>query len=230
MSVAGRSLVSDGGSRFARFASGLRANGPRVLLEVGVNFLAPFAIYSLSRGRLGDVGALMAASAPPLMWSLVEFIRARKVDAIAILVLTGIALSLLAFAGGGGVKFLQLRENLVTGLVGLIFLGSVLIGRPLMFVLAKAGAQRLAPAAAESVAALHDDPPFQRAMLLTTLVWAVGLLAASALNCWLVFQLSIQQFLLVSGPISYAVLGLLTVWTSVYVSRVKRAADARLGR
>jgi len=229
MSVAWRPLVS-GESRISRLAAGLRANGPKVLLEVGVNFALPFAIYSLTRGRLGDVGALMAASAPPLLWSLVEFIRARKVDAIAVLVLTGIALSLLAFAGGGGVKFLQLRENLVTGLVGLIFLGSVLIGRPLMFVLAKAGAQRLAPAAAASVEALRDDAPFQRSMALTTLVWAAGLLSASAVNCWLVFHLSIQQFLLVSGPISYAVIGLLTVWTSVYVSRVKRAADARHAR
>jgi len=67
-------------------------------------------------------------------------------------------------------------------------------------------------------------------MALTTLVWAAGLLSASAVNCWLVFHLSIQQFLLVSGPISYAVIGLLTVWTSVYVSRVKRAADARHGQ
>lgn len=234
MSVAGSSVVSSPetegtGPTGGRFAAFMRANGPRTLAEIGVNFVAPLVIYNLTKGELGDVRALMAASAPPILWSVVEFIRERKVDAIAILVLTGIALSLLAFAGGGGVKFLQLRENLVTGLVGLIFLGSVLVGRPLMFVLAKAGAQRLKPQHAASVAALHDDAPFQRSMALVTLAWAAGLLAASALNCWLVFQLSIQQFMIVSGPISYATIGGLTVFTSIYVSKVKRAADARRG-
>ena len=79
-------------------------------------------------GRLGAAPALIAASAPPILWSIAAFVRQRKVDAISILALCGIALSLMAFAGGGGVKFLQLRENLVTGLIGLIFLGSVAIG------------------------------------------------------------------------------------------------------
>jgi hypothetical protein len=234
MSVAGRSVVSGSQSdgpetKTSRFAAFARANGRRTLAEIGVNFVAPLLIYNLTKSELGDVRALMTASGPPILWSVIEFIRQRKVDAIAILVLAGIALSLLAFAGGGGVKFLQLRENLVTGLIGLIFLGSVLIGRPLMFVLAKAGAQRLKPQHAASVAALHDDAPFQRAMALVTLAWAAGLLAASALNCWLVFELSIQQFMVVSGPISYATIGGLTVFTSIYVSKAKRAADARRG-
>lgn len=217
-------------TRRAKAAAFLRANGAKTALEVAVNFALPFAIYSLTRGALGDVRALMAASAPPLLWSLVEFIRIRKVDAIAILVLTGIALSLLAFAGGGGVKFLQLRENLVTGLVGLIFLGSVLIGRPLIHQLARAGLRRLAPEKAAAFDALRDDPAMRRVMTMATMAWAIGLLGASAVNCVLVFQLSIKQFLLVSGPISYATIGLLSVWTSVYLRRIKGAVDAQLGR
>ena len=211
---------------WAKAAAFIRAHGLKTVVEVSVNFVLPFAIYSYARGGLGDVGALMAASAPPILWSVVEFIRARKVDAIAVLVLTGIALSLLAFAGGGGVKFLQLRENLVTGLVGLIFLGSAAIGRPLIYQLARAGAHRVSgdPSALDG---LRDDPGFRRAMTATTLAWGVGLLAACGLNCALVFMLSIKQFLLVSGPISYGAMGLLTVWTTWYVPREKRLAEAR---
>jgi hypothetical protein len=215
-------------ARRAKAAAFIRANAVRTGLEAAVNIALPFAIYTLTRGSLGDVRALIAASAPPLLWSVVEFIRLRKVDAIAIVVLTGIALSLLAFAGGGGVKFLQLRENLVTGLVGLIFLGSVLIGRPLIHYLAGAGLRRLAPQKAAAFEALRNDPAIRRVMTVATLAWAAGLLAASAVNSALVFQLSIRQFLLVSGPISYATIGLLTVWTSVYLRRIRAAVDARM--
>jgi hypothetical protein len=214
-------------SRLGRIAAVARAQGPDAILEIAVNFALPFLIYSVGSARLGQVPALMAASAPPILWSIAGFIRERRVDAISILVLTGIALSLVAFAGGGGVKFLQLRENLVTGLVGLIFLGSVIIGRPLIHQLVLAGAGRFSPRAVAEVEALREDRGFRRALTLTTLAWAAGLLAASALNCTLVFILSIKQFMLISGPISYAAIGLLTLWTSWFVPHEKHMAEAR---
>ena len=91
----------------------------------------PLLIYRLTQASLGDVGAMMAASAPPIAWSVLQFVHRRKVDALSLLVLAGIALSLLGFLGGGGPRFLQLREHLVAAAIGLIFLGSAAIGRPL---------------------------------------------------------------------------------------------------
>ena len=214
-------------SRLAKAAAYARGHGVKLGLEVLVNFILPFVIYSYGRGTLGDVQALMAASAPPILWSIAAFIRERKVDAISVLVLSGIVLSLMAFAGGGGVRFLQLRENLVTGLVGLVFLGSSAIGRPLIYQLARAGVRRRSADAVAAFEALREDLAFRRAMTAATLVWALGLLAACALNCVLVFILSIRQFLLLSSPISYAVLALLTAWTFWYVPRAKRLAEAR---
>src|SRR5580704_11582211 len=126
-------VAIDAESRLSKVAGYVRAHGLKAGLEVGVNFVLPFVIYSSARGALGDVPALIAAGIPPVAWSIAGFIRERKLDAISILVLAGLALSLLAFAGGGGVKVLQLRENLVSGLVGLVFLGSAAIGKPLIY-------------------------------------------------------------------------------------------------
>src|SRR5579859_538193 len=136
-------------------------------------------------------------------------------------------LSLLAFAGGGGVKFLQLRENIVTGLVGLIFLGSAAISKPLIYQLARAGVRRRAADKVAIVEAVRDDARFGAAMMMATLVWGVGLLATCVAHCALVFIVSIRQFLLISGPLSYATLGLLTAWTFWYVPRAIRSAAAR---
>ena len=54
------------------------------------------------------------------------------------LVVSGIVLSLLAMVGGGGVRFLQLREKLVTGVIGLVFVGSAVVGKPLVYELVRA--------------------------------------------------------------------------------------------
>jgi len=205
----------------------LRAHGVKLVLELVFNFLLPFLIYSYVTGRLGPARALMIASAPPIAWSIVGFIRQRKIDVISVLVLAGIALSLLAFAGGGGVKVLQLRENLVSGLVGLVFLGSAAIGRPLIYQLSRAGARRRGAESIAAVEALRDDPGFRGAMTVATLVWGFGLTAVCAVNCALVFALSIKQFMLASGPISTGGIGLMTAWTFWYVPRAMREAEVR---
>ncbi|MEO7681799.1 MAG: VC0807 family protein, partial [Sphingomonas sp.] len=107
----------------ARITAYLREHGGRVLVEALVNFILPYLIYTVAEARLGEVGALLASSAPPILWSIFEFARHRRLDALSVLVVAGIALSLLAMLGGGGVRFLQLREKLVTGVIGLAFLG-----------------------------------------------------------------------------------------------------------
>ncbi|HLZ74854.1 MAG TPA: VC0807 family protein [Phenylobacterium sp.] len=205
----------------------LRANGVKAAAEVAVNFALPFLIYSSFKASLGDVRALMLASAPPTLWSVWEFIRLRKVDALSVLVLAGIVLSLLAFAGGGGVKALQLRENLVAGLVGLIFLGSAAIGKPLIYQLARAATRRQSADKAAFIEALGEDARFRQTMMTATLVWGFGLTAICAGCCALVFSLSIKLYMLVSGPFSYGGMGLLTLWTYWYV---RRSALAKVGR
>jgi len=212
-------------TRLDRTVAFARANGLKVGLEALFNFVLPFAIYSFASGRLGAAPALMVASAPPVLWAIAAFIRERRLDAISILVLSGIALSLVAFFGGGGVKVLQLRENLVGGLVGLVFLGSAAIGRPLIHRLARAGARRRS--AEGVIEALEGDAGFRRAMMVATLAWGFGLTGACAVNCVLVFAVTIQQYLLIGGPISYAVIGALTAWTFWYVPRAMRLATSR---
>ena len=66
-----------------RFLNYLRTNGGHVLVEALVNFILPFVIYSYAEAPLGDVRALLLSSAPPIAWSLVEFARHRRVDALS---------------------------------------------------------------------------------------------------------------------------------------------------
>ena len=197
----------------------LLRNVANVAVEALVNIGLPLLVFDLAQPRLGDVQALLAASAPPLLWSVMEFVRRRRIDAVSLLVLTGIALSLLAFAGGGGVKALQLREKLVTGLIGLIFLGSVAIGRPLIYFLARATISRTSKAKAAAFASLSGDLPFRSAMLIMTLVWGFGLVGECALSIALTYVLTVKQFLIVGPVVGYGMLAAWTGWTFWFARR-----------
>jgi hypothetical protein len=123
----------------------IEERGAAIAFEVLFNFLLPFLVYISCESRLGPARALMAAAVPPLAWVVIEFIRRSRIDALSILVLAGVSLSLLAFAGGGSVRLLQLREKLITALAGLVFLGSAAIGHPLMYQLGRAAIRRRNP-------------------------------------------------------------------------------------
>ena len=211
----------------ARIVAYLRNNGGHVLVEALVNFILPFAIYSYAQASLGDVRALLLSSAPPIAWSLIEFARHRRVDALSALVVAGIVLSLLAMIGGGGPKFLQLRENLVTGVIALVFLGSAAIGKPLIYQLARASMHRKSADEAQAFEALQVHAGFRRTMTVMTLVWGLGLLANVAVSVALVFALSIRTYLIVGPIVGYATMGLLTLWTFLYGQRARRRGEAR---
>ena len=211
----------------ARIITYVRMNGAHVLVEALVNFILPFVIYSYAEAPLGAVRALLASSAPPILWSLIEFARHRRLDALSVLVVSGIALSLLAMLGGGGVRFLQLREKLVTGVIGLVFLGSALIGKPLIYELARASMRRKSDAEAEQFEALQVHAGFRRTMMVMTLVWGLGLLADVAVSVVLVFVLSIREYLLVNPILGYGTMGALSLWTLLYGRRAKRRGEAR---
>lgn len=205
----------------------LRKNAGHLLVEALVNVILPLAIYNYAEAPLGEVKALLASSGPPILWSLVEFARHRRVDALSLLVVSGIVLSLLAMIGGGGLRFLQLREKLVTAGIGLVFLGSAAFGKPLIYQLARATMRRKSEADAQEFEALQVHAGFRRTMMVMTLVWGLGLLADAAVSVVLVFALSIREYLIVNPILGYGTMGALGLWTTLYARRARRRGEVR---
>jgi hypothetical protein len=205
------------------------ANGPGAVLEIGVNFILPYLVYTFAQPQLGDVGALLAASGPPLGWTLLELARRRRIDALSILVLTGLAASVVGFLGGGGARFLQLREQLVIALIGVVFLVSAAIGRPLILELARARLRRRSADEAQALETLRESPIFRGAMTTMTLAWGFGMIAESAIAASLVFILTIPQYLIASPILGYGALAGFTAWTFWYARRRLAAARAASG-
>ena len=197
-----------------------------LMAEIAVNVVLPYLIYVYGERRVGETHALLAASVPPIVWSLAEFIRKRRIDAMSLLVIAGIVLSLLACVGGGSARWLQLRENLVTGLIGLVFLVSVAAGHPLVYQLVRARELRKSRAHGDALEALRAVPFFRRTMVIMTLVWGFGLLAETAVACGLVYTMSIGSYLLVSPFVGYGSMGALGLWSVWYARRRTRRGRA----
>ena len=189
-------------------------------LQLLVNIALPWCIYWLTKPRIGEVHAIIAAAVPPMAWSVAEFVRRRTLDAMSLLVLGGIGLSLAGFALGGSPRLLLMRESLITGLIGLAFLASVLIGRPLVEVLARAALARQA-AIQGTTEEWEETPAMRRAMKVMTAVWGCGFVAETCLRVGLVFSLPVGSALVAGPVVGYTAIGLLVGWTWLYGKRLE---------
>jgi len=197
------------------------------VVELVVNLLLPWLAYRLALPHWGELGALYASAVPPVVWSLVEFARTRRVDALSILVLLGIVLSIVLMALGGSPRLLLMRESMASGAIGVVFLVSLVLRRPLTFYLARATVARKEEGGAERFEALWNErPALRRSVRLMTAVWGLGLAGENALRAWLAWHWPVERFLVVSPFIGYAIYGALTVWTLIYRRKLQRRGTA----
>lgn len=192
--------------------------------EFIVNAALPWLIYILAQPELGRVHALMASALPPIVWSAVQFARKKRIDALSMLVLAGVGLSLLAFFGGGSFRMLELREQLVTGVIALVLLGSVAIKRPIPVLVLRSMMKDKSPEESQKIQRMLDDP--RRLTRMTLILGLLGL-AQTAIAICLVFTLPVQEFLVLSPIVSYALMGLF-VGVVLYMRLRARAAAAKV--
>jgi hypothetical protein len=202
---------------------------PGFVVEMAVNFLLPWLAYRFTLPHLGETGALIASAVPPIVWSLIELARFRRVDALSVMVVAGIVLSVAAMAFGGSPRMLLLRESLVSGAVGVVFLLSLPMRRPLIFYLARATvAREMAGGAAHFEALWRERPALASSMRLMTLVWGIGLTGETALRAWMALTWPIERFLVVSPFIGYGIYGGLALWTLWYRKTLTNRANAQI--
>ncbi|HEX5127068.1 MAG TPA: VC0807 family protein [Rhodocyclaceae bacterium] len=200
----------------------MNAKNIRFLLELFINLFLPWLAYKLAKPYWGELGGLLASAAPPMMWSLLELARFRRVDALSMLILSGILLSLIGLALGGDPKLLLVRESLISGLIGVFFLLSLLTPKPLIFYLAKATLVREHEDGHTIFEEWWQEPQSRRSIRTMTGVWGAGLTFEALLKSWLAWHWPTERYLAIGPVISYGLVAVLLLWTLWYRRRLTR--------
>jgi hypothetical protein len=183
-------------------------------------------VYEALDSDFGDVAALIASAFPPLIWSSYELIKTRRLDAISVVVVASILFTLAATAMGGSARLIQIRDALVTGVVGLIFLFSLLLKRPIIFYLARATMARHTAEGAADFEQVWNKPGVPKLLKMLTAVWGAGLVGQTAIMCWLAYIWPIGRYLLVGPVIGYGIFGVLMLWSLWYLAKNGAAGRA----
>lgn len=198
-----------------------------IAVSLVINAALPIVIYSLLKGHtpISDFWALVVCSIPPIIDSLVGVLRKGRIDIIAGIVLFSIAASITLIVFGGGPRLLLIRESFITATVGLAYLVSLVFPRPLSFYFARHFITGNVPERMEAFNALWQYPAFRYTMRLTAIVWGLGFLLEMGVRSFLVFTLTIPQFLVISPFVFYGFIGGMALWTVLYTREGRKRIE-----
>ncbi len=161
----------------------------RYMSALCINVLLPWLAYRLALPHWGYLQALAASALPPLAWMAYDYIRLRHFDALSALVLVGITLSLALTLLGRAPLEHAVEAPMISGSIGIVFLLSLLLPRPLVFYLARSKLTRKnREGAAEFEQHWREHPGLVAIIRRMTVVWGVGLVAENVLRCWIVWM------------------------------------------
>jgi hypothetical protein len=196
-----------------------------VLPSLLIDCACPFLTYKLLRAYvpgMSEVLALAAGAVFPLGYGVLQVLRTRRLDFIGIVVLVGIAVSLVGLWIGGSPRVFLIRESFVTGALGLLALSSFTWRRPMMFYVGRQFSSGDDPASLARFNGLWELPRARRTFRLLTAVWSVAWLGEFGLRVLMVFTLSVAQVLAIGPVVFNGITFGLMAWTFAYVRRQQR--------
>ena len=195
-----------------------------IILSTLIDAGGAYLVYTLLAPHLGQKPAILLSAVPSLLSNIASYARRRTLDYIGVIVIAGTLAGLCIYFLGGSPRMLLARDSVVTGVIGLVFLASLFLHRPLVFYLARQMTTGDNPQKLARWDAVYAVSPSRMGMPLMTLVWGLGLVLEAAVHVALAFTLPIPIFVLIGHVISIAVYFGLMTWSFAY-GRVLRSRE-----
>jgi intracellular septation protein A len=190
-----------------------------LIWEIGAPVIVYYALHLLGASALLSLAAATAVSLGRILYVAV---RDRRLDGFAVLMGATFGIGLVLTLITGDPRIALAKDSVMTGVIGVAFLGSCVVGRPLMFAMAR----RVLPEArqAEADDRWRNDPGYRRRLVVLSLIWGVILLAEALVRIVLVYTLPVDVMVGLSHGLQFAAVGLAVLCSVVYARQVRRRA------
>ncbi|GAB2508937.1 VC0807 family protein [Nocardia heshunensis] len=201
-----------------------RPNLLRMLAPTIRDIAVPLAAYyGLHAAGYSDFSALLAGAVISGVMVVVEVVRARRVDAMSALILAGFVFGIASSMISGDARMMIVRDSLTTGVIGIAFAVSALVGKPLTYVAARKAYSGSPQKLAEMQYKFDNIPMVRRTHNRIAAMWGVGMIGESALRVVLAYQLPIHTMAWLSSVLMIGVTTVLMVITVRTIKRVRRS-------
>lgn len=202
-----------------------------------VDVALPITTYYMLAGQgLPAFWALLISGVWPAGKSVMSLIRQRRIDEFSAFILTLIILGTLSSLLFRNPRLLLLKDSAFTGILGLVYLASLLMRRPLMFYFGRKFATDGSPAGLARWDGFWNDlSAFRRGQRVLTGVWGAALLTEALIRIPLTFVVPLNVMVAISNVMPPVVITTLVFWSISYGRRIRtrsraQAAELAVGR
>jgi hypothetical protein len=191
-----------------------------------IDGLGSYLVYMFLRWHGTEFHALAWSMLPPALNNLWSLARKRHLDITGVIVIAGLVLGLGLVLLGGSPRLLLVRDSFITGAFGLVFLGSLLFRRPLLFYISQQLSAGTDPVLRAEWDARYEESPSHLGLSLITGVWGVILVAEAGLRTIIALTIPIPVFMAVWPFINLGMFGLASLWTFLYGRRLQEREES----
>lgn len=224
-----RTSMAEGG----KYAPTIKMRGLATMLFL--DMMIPLAAYYVARmAGAGTTAALLIATGAAALRTLYLLVKHGELDGFAVFMVVVFAGGLAASFITGDARFLLLKNSYATIVVGLIFLGTVAVRKPLTFMVARRMAHGDDHAVADLDRGWKESASFRLGFYVMGLVWGVGFIIEAILRIVLIYRLDIDQSVAATNAVQFGTFVVLAGWNVWFVEMSRRLArrqtvDATVG-
>ncbi|MDP4144092.1 MAG: VC0807 family protein [Bacillota bacterium] len=189
----------------------------KLAINLIINWLVPLVlVMALHSYFKNDAVILAIAGAIPAIRTLVLLIWRRKVDWIGVLGTLGFGAAFtISMLSGGSALPMKLYHPIVTGILGLIFLGSAAVRKPLLIII-------MTLLKHKSAEELGKPEVYKKLNMLSILLGFILFIEAS-IHIVMAFTLSTVTYLYMSRIVTWGSILVLFLGVRVFIPRINKA-------
>lgn len=183
-----------------------------------LNALIPYLVYRFAEPHYpkGSIVPLLYSTVFPAFGLAYSLARKGAADAIAIIALIELTVTIAVTLVAKDVGWALIARSMQAALTGLVFMGTVLVGRPLIYYIARQFAVAGGPAGAARFEMAHKLDK-GRTFAFATTIWACALFAVSGISLSIAITQPPATYILLA-PIVSTVIEIPLIWWSIRFS------------
>jgi hypothetical protein len=205
---------------------------PRIFIGYAADVVVPMALYYLlHRFGVSDALALGASAAIALVVTLVNTIRRKKLDAVGILVLIEIVLSIALFLWLKDRRLILAKPSFYSGVAALYLIAMAFRPKPMNYeAIRNVGSDGDPRRAAAFDAAWQESPKFRTALRTAEIGWGLAFLADAILRVVIIFTTTPDRAVWLSNIPHIAAIAIIIAFSAVMGKINSRLVDEQFSK
>lgn len=186
-------------------------------LPLAFSIIYPLALYyGLRAINVNAFMALLIGALPIVGFQLYQLIKKGKIDLLGMLMLFILGLSVAIAFITGSARFMLAKAGFFTAIIGLGFLVSLFLKRPVVYTIAAYLLERMKISKEHLESLWVGVPKFRRVWRISTVIWGAGILLNAAIILLMAYLMPIDTVPALNAVVNLVIFVVLQIATNVY--------------